>query len=47
MASNIQKYADDNLEGNFNMAVRMLASKGLSDNYKSKGIDNKKGKQDT
>ena len=44
MVSNIQKYADDNLEGNFNMAVRMLTSKGLSDDFNHKELNNEKGK---
>jgi len=44
MVSNIQKYADDNLEGNFNMAVRMLTSKGLSDDFNHKEVSNEKGK---
>ncbi len=44
MVSNIQKYADDNLEGNFNMAVRMLTSKGLSDDFNHKELNDEKEK---
>ncbi len=32
----VKKYADDNCEGNFNLAVRQLIKKGLENNLKKK-----------